>query len=103
MDIIYLIGAGLAEVGLVFCMKRASGFKQLFWTVGTLFFATVSLTGLSFAMKTLDAGVAYSIWVSFGSIGALVVGSLVYGEKLNNKQMICVALIIVAVIGLKIF
>lgn len=29
MDIIYLIGAGLAEVGLVFCMKRASGFKQL--------------------------------------------------------------------------
>ncbi|HCM78212.1 MAG TPA: QacE family quaternary ammonium compound efflux SMR transporter, partial [Lactobacillus sp.] len=56
-----------------------------------------------FAMKTLDAGVAYSIWVSFGSIGALVVGSLVYGEKLNTKQMICVALIIVAVIGLKIF
>ena len=54
MDIIYLIGAGLAEVGLVFCMKRASGFKQLFWTVGTLFFATVSLTGLSFAMKTLE-------------------------------------------------
>ena len=37
MDIIYLIGAGLAEVGLVFCMKRAGGFKQLFWTVGTLF------------------------------------------------------------------
>ena len=35
--------------------------------------------------------------------GALVVGSLVYGEKLNTKQMICVALIIVAVIGLKIF
>ena len=42
-------------------------------------------------MKTLDAGVAYSIWVSFGSIGALVVGSLVYGEKLNTKQMIRVA------------
>lgn len=103
MDIMYLVGAGCAEVAMVFFMKKTNGFKKLGWTIVTLFFAACSLMGLSLSMETLNAGVAYSIWVSFGSIGSLLIGWLLYKEKLSWQQLICVIMIIGAVVGLKVF
>lgn len=103
MDIIYLILSGLFEISMVFSLKKSEGFKRKQWSVLTIILAAFSLLLLSLAMKTLEAGVAYSIWVAFGSVGSLLMGSIFFKEKISKQQLIFIVLIIFSVIGLKIF
>lgn len=97
-----LVFAGCAEVLMVYALKKAQGFKNKLWSVLMVVFAACSLGGLSLAMQSLDMGIAYSIWVAFGSIGSILLGAIFLGDKVNRKQLFYMALIIVAVIGLKI-
>lgn len=103
MDYIYLIIAGICEVGMVYALNKSNGFKVPSWTIFTLLAAGLSLAALSLAMTNLEAGVAYSIWVAFGSIGSIILGYFAFHDKVNLKQILCMAMIIVAVIGLKIW
>lgn len=103
MDIIYLLLSGLFEICMVFSLKKSKGFKKKQWSILTIVLAALSLLSLSLAMKTLEAGVAYRIWVAFGSIGSLLMGSIFFEEKISHKQLIFIVLIICSVIGLKIF
>lgn len=99
----YLIMAGTFEVGMVYALNRSNGFVELGWSGLTLLAAAASLTCLSLGMVSMEAGVAYSIWVAFGSIGAILLGAFVFHDQVNKKQLFFMALIIVAVIGLKIW
>ena len=65
MNIIYLVLSGCCEVVMVYCLKKSEGFKNK-WGFAVLGAALSSLLLLSQAMTTLEAGVAYSIWVAFG-------------------------------------
>ena len=98
MNIIYLILAGLFEVAMVFFLKKSDGFIQKTWSIFFVITATCSLLFLSLAMKTLEAGVAYSIWVAFGSIGSLLLGTFLFNEKIKPLQILFMALIIISVI-----
>ena len=62
----------------------------------------LSLTLLSYAMQTIAMSVAYAIWTGIGAIGAVVVGVVFEGEKINFKKALFLALIIFSVIMLKI-
>ena len=63
---------------------------------------SLSLTLLSYAMQTIAMSVAYAIWTGIGAIGAVVVGVVFEGEKINFKKALFLALIIFSVIMLKI-
>lgn len=102
MGLVYLLVSGFCEVVMVFCLKKSEGFTRKMWSLGMIVFAGVSLVLLSFAMKTTEAGIAYSIWVAIGSIGSLAMGALLFGDQLNRQQLFFIGLIIVSVIGLKI-
>jgi quaternary ammonium compound-resistance protein SugE len=43
------------------------------------------------------------MWVSFGIIGTSVLGFLLFNEKLSLLQIVSIILIIIGVIGLKLF
>ena len=62
----------------------------------------LSLTLLSYAMQTIAMSVAYAIWTGIGAIGAVVVGVVFEGEKINFKKALFLSLIIFSVIMLKI-
>ncbi|WP_076459707.1 DMT family transporter [Limosilactobacillus caccae] len=103
MEYIYLIFSGIFEVLMVYALNCSRGFKILRWTIATLILAGLSLETLSLAMTWMEAGIAYSIWVAFGSIGSIILGVVMFHDKLKAKQLSFMALIIVAVIGLKIW
>ena len=46
---------------------------------------------------------AYVMWVAFGIIGTTILGVLLFSEKLTVLQIISIILIIIGVIGLKLF
>lgn len=103
MDWLFLIGSGLCEVLLVYCLKKSNGFTNKLWSLIVILVSASSLTLLSLAMKTTEAGTAYSVWVAIGSVGSIILGAVLFKEKLSKKQIFYLILIIISVIGLKMF
>ena len=52
-------------------------------------------------MKTIPLGTAYAVWSGIGTVGAVVVGMLMFHEKLGVAQIAGVALIVLGTIILK--
>jgi len=58
---------------------------------------------LAFAMREISAGTAYAIWTGLGAIGVIIGGIILFGEKVNGVQIGFMALIVVGVVGTKLF
>ncbi|MGE4323308.1 MAG: multidrug efflux SMR transporter [Sphingobium sp.] len=79
-------------------------------TQGTLYAAAVPIT-LSFvnmgllalAMRGLPAGTAYAVWTGLGAVGVTILGTVLFKEPINLVQAGFIGLIIVGVVGTKVF
>ncbi|MEU8350067.1 SMR family transporter, partial [Streptomyces sp. NPDC048845] len=56
---------------------------------------------LAQAVRTLPVGTAYGVWVGIGAAGAAVYGMVVLGEPATAARIFFIALLLVAVVGLK--
>ena len=97
-----LLLAGCCEVSGVFFItkfSKSTGAKK--WANFILLVGNfaLSLTLLSYAIAM---SVAYAIWTGIGAIGAVVVGVVFEGEKINFKKALFLSLIIFSVVMLKI-
>ena len=99
---IFLVLAGLFEVGWAIGLKYTEGFARLWPTIWTALAMIISLWLLGIAMKSLPVGTAYSVWVGVGSVGTVILGIVLLGEPANAPRLISVALIMAGIIGLKI-
>ena len=99
---VYLIFAGLCEVGGVMGMnkvaqkKSAANFAFLFGSFAC------SFTLLALAMKALPMGVAYAVWTGIGTVGGTLVGMFLYNESKNWRRILFISFILIAVVGLKL-
>lgn len=99
---IYVVIAGLFEVVWATSMKSTQGWTRLWPSVLTLVAMLVSFFLLAKAMQSLPLGVAYTVWVGIGAIGAALAGWLLLGERLNPIQWLCVGIIALGIMGLKL-
>ena len=99
---IYLVIAGVLEVGWAYTMKRSEGFSLLTPTAITIVLMAGSLAFLSIAMRSLPLGTAYTIWTGIGAIGAFVVGIAALGEAANPFRLVAVALIVGGLVLMKL-
>jgi quaternary ammonium compound-resistance protein SugE len=97
-----LLLAGLAEVGWVIGLKYSDGFTRLAPSAFTLVSLAASMLLLGWAVRTLPIGSAYAVWTGIGAIGAALAGLLLFGESANPARLLCIALIIAGVVGLKL-
>ena len=67
----------------------------------TLSFVNMGL--LALAMRGLAAGTAYAVWTGLGAVGVTIFGVVLFGERLSPVQIGFLALIIVGVVGTKLF
>lgn len=100
---IYLILAGLMEIGWAIGLKYTHGFSRLWPSVGTVLCMAVSFALLSLSLKTLPMGTAYAIWTGIGAAGTAAFGILFLGESREAGRLVCLALIVAGVVGLKLF
>lgn len=98
---ILLIIAGVLEVGWAIGMKYTEGFTKLWPSVFTGLGIAASMILLAQAAKTLPIGTAYGVWVGIGAGGAAILGMLVLGEPATAARIFFIALLLVAVVGLK--
>jgi quaternary ammonium compound-resistance protein SugE len=99
---IYLIIAGILEVVWALGMKRTEGFTKLGPSLFTIGFMIVSFYLLALAMRSLPAGTSYAVWTGIGAAGTVIFGMIYLGEPRDLGRILCVALILSGVIGLKV-
>ncbi|QCI68619.1 quaternary ammonium compound efflux SMR transporter SugE [Phreatobacter stygius] len=99
---VYLLLAGLFEIGWAIGLKYTDGFSRLGPTVLTIVSMIISLGLLGLALKTLPLGTAYAIWTGVGTVGTVVLGIALLGESAQLLRLACIGLIVVGIAGLKL-
>lgn len=54
------------------------------------------------AIKTIDLSIAYAVWSGVGLVLVGVVGFVVFREEVSAIKLLCMAMIIIGVVGLKL-
>jgi quaternary ammonium compound-resistance protein SugE len=98
---IYLLLAGLFEIGFAIGLKYTEGFTRLWPSVGTVVSAAISLWLLTQALRAIPVGTAYAIWTGIGAVGVAVLGIALFSESASPARLLCIAMIVAGVIGLK--
>jgi quaternary ammonium compound-resistance protein SugE len=101
MPWLLLVVAGLLEVGWSVGLKYTNGFTRLVPSIFTVVMLVASVGLLSLAARTLPIGTAYAVWVGIGALGAAILGVVLFGEPLTGARVFFLALLFVAIIGLK--
>ena len=70
MEWVYLVVAGLFEIGWAIGLKYTEGFTKLGPSVATIIGMILSFGLLSLALRTLPIGTAYAIWTGIGAVGS---------------------------------
>ena len=99
---VYLLGAGLLEIVWAIGLKYTVVFTRLWPSVITISAMIVSMYLLAQAAATLPIGTAYTVWVGIGAVGATILGIVLFNEPSNAAKLMCVALIVAGVVGLKL-
>jgi len=98
---LYLLAAGLFEIGWAVGLKYTAGFTRVVPTVLTVVGMAGSVALLGLALKTLPLGTAYAIWTGMGTVGTVLLGIVLLGESATPLRLGCIALIVIGIVGLK--
>lgn len=102
MSWILLVCAGLLEVAWASTLPSTQGLTRPLPTVLFLALLTASMVMLAKASETIPIGTAYGVWVGIGAVGAAVYGIGWNGEPASASRIGFLALLIVAIVGLKV-
>jgi quaternary ammonium compound-resistance protein SugE len=97
-----LLAAGLLEIVWAVGLKQSDGLTRFWPALMTLVAILASFALMAIALRSLPFGTAYAVWTGIGAAGSIAVGILAYGEPAGLVRMLCLALIVVGMIGLKI-
>jgi quaternary ammonium compound-resistance protein SugE len=99
---LYLLLAGLLEIGWAILLKKTDGFTRLGPSVATFVLYIASIWLLSLALRSLPTSTGYAVWVGIGAVGTALIGLLFLGEPATALRLVSITLIILGVIGLRV-
>ena len=105
MNWIYLIIAGLFEVGFASCLgkaKETTGLTSTYWYTGFVVSLAISMYLLVKATEQLPIGTAYAVWTGIGAAGTVLVGIFVFKEPSEFWRIFFLVTLIASIIGLKV-
>ena len=97
-----LLVAGLCEVGWAVGMRYTEHFTRPWPTVATVAAMIASVVLLEHATRSLPLGTSYAVWTGIGAIGTVVFGIALFGESASLPRLVCLALIVIGIVGLRV-
>jgi quaternary ammonium compound-resistance protein SugE len=97
-----LVASGVLEAVWATAMDRSNGFSRL---IPSLIFAVAllfSMTGLSFAMRSLPTGTSYAVWVGVGAVLTVGYAMLTGEETASPVKVLLIAGVVGCIAGLKV-
>jgi quaternary ammonium compound-resistance protein SugE len=83
-------------------MKQSYGFTRLVPSIITFVALAMSLGLLSWSMRSLPLGTAYTVWTGIGAFGAFLVGIIALGESVSLMRLVAAALIVSGLLLMKL-
>jgi len=99
---LFLLTAGLFEVGWAIGLKYTEGFTRLVPSILTVAAMTLSILLLGLALRTLPVGTAYAVWTGIGAVGTAVLGIYLFGEPAGAARLASIGMIVAGIVGLKL-
>jgi quaternary ammonium compound-resistance protein SugE len=92
----------LFEVAWAVGLKYTEGFTKPWPTALTLAAMAVSMGLLGITARSLPIGTAYAVWTGIGVFGTALLGMYLFGESMAPLRLLCLALILTGIVGLKL-
>lgn len=102
MNWIYLFIAGLLEIAWAIGLKYTEGWSRVWPSIITALLMIASFYFLSLAVKSLPIGTAYAVWTGIGTVGAAILGMILFDEPRDVLRILCIVLIVAGIGGLKL-
>jgi len=99
---LYLFVAGVFETAWAIGLKYSAGFTKFGPSVFTVVAMSISLYLLALALRTIPVGTGYAVWTGIGTVGAAILGILLFNESREISRILCILLIVAGIIGLKL-
>ena len=99
---VYLVVAGLFEIGWATGLKYTDGFTRLWPSLWTGLSMALSVWLLAVALKTIPVGTGYAVWTGIGAAGTALAGMILFGESRAAIRIASIAVIMAGILGLKL-
>ena len=92
-----------SEIVALTALHYAEGFKKPLPILVVVIGYALSFYGLSVVLKSIPLGITYAIWAGLGTAGMVIVGLLMFREKLDIPAIVGIILIVSGVVVLNLF
>ncbi len=99
---VILIVAGVLEIGWAIGLKYTHGFTRTLPSTLTVLAMLASIYLLALAVKSIPIGTGYAVWTGIGAAGTAILGIVLLGESASVARILCIALIVGGIVGLKL-
>src|SRR3569833_2001437 len=100
---VYLVIAGLYEIVCAIALKYVDGLTILWPSSFAVVGLILSVVLLELSLRTLPVGTAYAGWTGIGTVGAAILGMILFQEPATVIRFGCFGLIVCGIAGLKLF
>jgi quaternary ammonium compound-resistance protein SugE len=99
---VYLVIAGVFEMGWAIGLKYTDGFTRLVPTALTVGAMIISVVLLGIALRDLPVGTGYAVWTGIGTVGTALLGMYLFGDPATAARLASIGLIVAGIVGLKV-
>jgi quaternary ammonium compound-resistance protein SugE len=99
---LYLIVAGLFEIGWATGLKYTEGFTRLWPSLWTAASMALSVWLLAVALKTIPIGTGYAVWTGIGAAGTALAGMVLFDESREIIRIASIVVIMAGILSLKL-
>ena len=99
---VYLVVAGLFEIGWATGLKYTEGFTRLWPSLWTAASMALSVWLLAVALKSIPIGTGYAVWTGIGAAGTALAGMVLFDESREMIRIMSIVVIMAGILGLKL-
>ena len=94
----WLVLAIGSEIVATASLKASDGFARLLPSVVVVVGYGLAFWGLSISLRSFPLGIVYAVWSAVGTLGAVLIGRLAFGESLGWTQFAGIATVVGGVV-----
>lgn len=99
---VYLVIAGLFEVGFTTSLKFSNNFTNVKWSIAFFICISLSFFFLNQSIQKIPLGTAYAVWTGIGAVGTAIIGIFYFSEPSDFWRVFFIMMLIGSIVGLKL-
>jgi len=95
---LFLLVAIVGELLGTSMLKLSNGFTKLYPSIAVVICFGLAFYMLSLSLQYISLGIAYAIWSGVGTLATVIIGILIWKEKVGLITVLGIALVIAGVV-----